>query len=114
MWAPGMSKIEPPKFPSRNHYVAWLLHHLLFGLNTSNDVFQRKMQFAFKGFDGAEVIYYETAWFGPRIKRAMTEHSEMSLTELEKLGAELRLLKLSALVTRLAKAESNLTNKRLK
>ena len=39
-------------------------NRLPFGLNSSNEVFQKKMQFAFEGIEGAEVIYDDLLVWG--------------------------------------------------
>ncbi|KAL9973467.1 hypothetical protein ACROYT_G019932 [Oculina patagonica] len=39
-------------------------NRLPFGLNSSNEVFQKKMQFAFEGIEGAEVIYDDVLVWG--------------------------------------------------
>ena len=41
-------------------------NRLLFGLNFSNEVFQKKMQVAFEGIEGSEVIYDDLlVWVKP-------------------------------------------------
>ena len=40
------------------------LNRLPFGLNSSNEVFQKKMQFAFEGIEGVEVIYDDLLVWG--------------------------------------------------
>ena len=56
-------------------------NRLPFGLNSSNEVFQKKMQFAFEGIEGAEVIYDDLFLYGAKMKSATTKHSEMCLRE---------------------------------
>ena len=67
-------KLDHPCSCSHNlQHTIWTFqdNRLPFCLNSSNEVFQKRMQFAFEGF--------EDFLYGGKMKRAMTEHSEMFL-----------------------------------
>ena len=52
--------------------------------DSSNEVFQKKMQFAFEGMEGPVQVTYDDVLVWKKIKIAMTKHSEMFLREAEK------------------------------
>ena len=96
-------------------------NRLPFGLNFSDEVFQKKMQFAFEGIEGAEVIYDDLLVWGKdeeshdRALRNVLERAREKGVKLKRQECRIKIPEvLSALVIRLAKMESNLTSQKLK
>ena len=72
-------------------------NRLPFGLNSSNEVFQKKMQFAFEGIEGAEVIYDDLLVWGrdeeshDRALRNVLERAREKGVKLKKQKCEIKI-----------------------
>ena len=72
-------------------------NRLPFGLNSSNEVFQKKMQFAFEGIEGAEVIYDDLLVWGrdeeshDRALRNVLENAREKGVKLKKQKCEIKI-----------------------
>ena len=74
-------------------------NRLPFGLNSSNEVFQKKMQFAFEGIEGAEVIYNDLLVWGKdeeshdKALRNVLQRAQEKGVKLKKQKSEIKIPK---------------------
>jgi len=95
-------------------------NRLPFGLNSSNEVFQKKLQFAFEGIEVAEVVYDDLLVWGKdeeshdKARRNVLERAREKGAKLKKQKCEIKIPEVVYIVKRLPKMESNLMNQRLR